>query len=54
MVHGLLKNAIYGGRVDDNQDYLKLDTYLSQYFNNDVFSQEGRSPLQKLCKAFGR
>ncbi|KAJ3360793.1 Cytoplasmic dynein 2 heavy chain 1 [Kappamyces sp. JEL0680] len=52
VVHGILKNAIYGGRVDDSQDYLKLETYLLQFFNSDVFSQEGRAPLQKICKAF--
>lgn len=45
-------NAIYGGRVDDHQDYLKLETYLKQYFNNDVFSIEGRAPMQKICKSF--
>ena len=45
-------NAIYGGRVDDYQDYQKLETYLKQYFNNEVFSIEGRVPTLKLCKGF--
>lgn len=47
-------NAIYGGRIDDPQDYLKLETYLKQYFNNDVVSIDGRAPLQKISKAFGK
>jgi dynein heavy chain 2, cytosolic len=34
VLKGLLANAIYGGRIDDQQDLLKLDTYLSQFLTN--------------------
>lgn len=37
VVHGLLKNAIYGGRIDDHQDFKKMETYLVQYFNHGDF-----------------
>ena len=35
-VIGLMENAIYGGRVDNNYDYKVLNVYLRQYFNPDV------------------
>jgi hypothetical protein len=34
ILHGLLENAIYGGRIDDIYDDLKLEAYLSMYFND--------------------
>ena len=34
VLHGLLENAIYGGRVDDETDALKLRTYLLSFFND--------------------
>lgn len=37
IVHGLLENAIYGGRVDNSFDMRILKTYLGQFFNGDVF-----------------
>ncbi|KAI8896032.1 dynein heavy chain and region D6 of dynein motor-domain-containing protein [Globomyces pollinis-pini] len=52
IIHGLLKDAIYGGRIDDHQDGLKLETYLTQYFNDDVLPLDGRNATQKLCKSF--
>lgn len=35
-VHGLLMDAVYGARIDDNQDAAILHTYLLQYFNNGI------------------
>ncbi|KAJ1341094.1 hypothetical protein BSLG_004296 [Batrachochytrium salamandrivorans] len=49
-LHGLLKSAIYGGRIDDHQDSLKLNTYLVQLFCDDVFTLDGKPPLRKICK----
>jgi dynein heavy chain 2 len=34
ILHGLIENAIYGGRIDDSYDNLKLQAYLSMYFND--------------------
>ncbi|KAJ3098912.1 Cytoplasmic dynein 2 heavy chain 1 [Phlyctochytrium planicorne] len=48
--HGLIENAIYGGRIDDLQDDLKLQTYLQLYFNDDVFAIGGRAATRKLAK----
>ncbi|KAJ3141233.1 Cytoplasmic dynein 2 heavy chain 1 [Geranomyces variabilis] len=50
ILHGLLENAIYGGRIDDVHDALKLKTYLAQFFNDDVFAVGGRSPGRKLAR----
>jgi dynein heavy chain 2 len=36
VVHGLLRDAVYGARIDDNQDALILQTYLLQFFNNGI------------------
>ncbi|XP_029458286.1 cytoplasmic dynein 2 heavy chain 1 [Rhinatrema bivittatum] len=35
-VHGLLENAIYGGRVDNYFDLRVLRSYLEQFFNSQV------------------
>ncbi|KAJ3116477.1 Cytoplasmic dynein 2 heavy chain 1 [Phlyctochytrium bullatum] len=48
--HGLMEQAIYGGRIDDLQDTHKLKTYLKLYFNDDVFSVGGKAPTRKLAK----
>ncbi|KAJ3022561.1 Cytoplasmic dynein 2 heavy chain 1 [Thoreauomyces humboldtii] len=50
VLHGLLENAIYGGRIDDVYDALKLRTYLAQFFNDDVFLVNGRTPTRKLAR----
>ncbi|KAJ3042257.1 Cytoplasmic dynein 2 heavy chain 1 [Rhizophlyctis rosea] len=50
VLHGLLENAIYGGRIDDVTDALKLRTYLLQMFNDDVLTVGGRAPTRKLVK----
>jgi dynein heavy chain 2 len=33
IVHGLLRDAIYGGRIDDPNDLKKMDTFLKQIFS---------------------
>ncbi|RKO94668.1 hypothetical protein BDK51DRAFT_21975 [Blyttiomyces helicus] len=48
VLHGLLENAIYGGRIDDAQDALKLKTYLVQYFNQDLPSSTDHANYVKL------
>lgn len=52
IIHGLFENAIYGGRIDDLQDILKLDTYLKNYFNDDILSSSGKMATRKLCSSF--
>eukprot|EP01105_Mastigella_eilhardi_P023120 TRINITY_DN578_c0_g1_i21.p1 TRINITY_DN578_c0_g1~~TRINITY_DN578_c0_g1_i21.p1 ORF type:complete len:3400 (+),score=883.23 TRINITY_DN578_c0_g1_i21:3362-13561(+) len=37
-VHGLLENAVYGGRVDNTFDFQVLQQYLRTYFNSDVLN----------------
>ena len=46
IVHGLLENAIYGGRIDNNFDMKVLKTYLKQFFSSDVF--QGTKKLSNL------
>lgn len=46
-VHGLLENAIYGGRVDNEYDTRILRTYLTQYFNSEMF---GKQPSKRLAR----
>ncbi|KAJ9505746.1 hypothetical protein QJQ45_029247, partial [Haematococcus lacustris] len=41
LLHGLLENAIYGGRVDNVFDVKVLRTYLRQYFNPQVVGAGG-------------
>jgi len=40
-LHGLLKNAIYGGKVDNPHDFTILRTYLEQFFCAEVVGQGG-------------
>ena len=47
-VHGLFKNAIYGGRIDNSFDIRILDSYLKEFFNSSVIT--GTS---SAVKAFG-
>ena len=37
-MHGLMENAIYGGRVDNTYDMRVLTSYLVQFFNSTVLS----------------
>ncbi|KAJ3088912.1 Cytoplasmic dynein 2 heavy chain 1 [Quaeritorhiza haematococci] len=50
VLHGLLENAVYGGRIDDRHDILKMKAFLSLYFNDEVFVINGRQPSRKLAK----
>jgi dynein heavy chain 2 len=50
ILHGLLENAVYGGRIDDKYDAQKLSCYLEAYFNDEVFLVNGRQPVRKLAK----
>lgn len=38
MLHGLMSDTIYGGRIDNAVDLRILNTYLQQYFNVDTIS----------------
>ena len=44
-MHGLMENAIYGGRVDNVFDMRVLTSYLLQYFDGSLLSgsAKGRS-----------
>ncbi|XP_019521077.1 PREDICTED: cytoplasmic dynein 2 heavy chain 1 [Hipposideros armiger] len=47
-VHGLLENAIYGGRIDNYFDLRVLQSYLKQFFNSsiiDVFNQRNKNSI---------
>lgn len=38
-VHGLLAQAVYGGRIDNTFDGRVLASYLAMYFNSDVVAE---------------
>ena len=42
-IHGLFKNAIYGGRIDNVYDLRILDSYLENIFNNEVIGGSNRN-----------
>jgi len=44
MVWGLMKYAIYGGRVDNDHDMRTVVTYLSTYFSDKVLQPTAASP----------
>eukprot|EP00727_Mastigamoeba_balamuthi_P008574 m51a1_g4339 putative cytoplasmic dynein 2 heavy chain 1 isoform x1 (4695) ;mRNA; f:164362-180818 len=45
-VHGLLENAVYGGRVDNSFDFAILQTYLRQFLCPELLSPSGpKRPL---------
>ncbi|CAI8045536.1 Cytoplasmic dynein 2 heavy chain 1 [Geodia barretti] len=50
-MHGLMENAIYGGRVDNTYDMRVLTSYLVQFFNSTVLSGHNMSPLRGGGKA---
>uniref|UniRef100_H2ZEZ5 Uncharacterized protein n=1 Tax=Ciona savignyi TaxID=51511 RepID=H2ZEZ5_CIOSA len=47
-MHGLMENAIYGGRVDNIFDMRVLTSYLTQYFDSDLLSASSRSRGKRL------
>ena len=47
-VHGLLENAIYGGRIDNYFDLRVLQSYLKQFFNSsiiDILNQRNKKSV---------
>ncbi|KAF4008811.1 hypothetical protein G4228_000485 [Cervus hanglu yarkandensis] len=47
-VHGLLENAIYGGRIDNYFDLRVLQSYLKQFFNSsiiDILNQRNKKSI---------
>jgi dynein heavy chain 2 len=47
-IHGLLENAIYGGRVDNDYDVRVLRAYLVLFFSNDVIGKEPKRFINKM------
>lgn len=43
-IHGILGNAIYGGRIDNAQDMKVLTCYLEFYFSNQM-AKDTSTPL---------
>lgn len=39
---GLCSEAVYGGRIDNAEDMHVLNSYLEQYFNDDILSMRWR------------
>lgn len=37
-LRGILENAIYGGKIDVDNDFVKLKTYLEFFFNDGNLS----------------
>ena len=50
---GLLKYAIYGGRIDDTQDIRVLVTYLRKFFYSDILSDHTTPAKRKLTVVAG-
>jgi dynein heavy chain 2 len=48
-IYGLLENAIYGGRVDNDFDLRVLRTYMSQLFKNQTL--KGQEALSNVLTA---
>ncbi|XP_044933442.1 cytoplasmic dynein 2 heavy chain 1 isoform X4 [Mustela putorius furo] len=51
-LHGLLENAIYGGRIDNYFDLRVLQSYLKQFFNSsitDVLNQRNKKSVFPYC-----
>ena len=42
-IHGLFRNAIYGGRIDNAYDLRILDSYLTTIFSSDVLAGSNRA-----------
>jgi len=42
-IHGLFKNAIYGGKVDNVYDLRIISSYLENFFNSSVLGGQNRS-----------
>eukprot|EP00736_Rhodelphis_marinus_P001173 Rmarinus@m.17616 len=49
-IHGLLENAIYGGRVDDKYDVRILRAYIEQFFAPDIISTSRSRASRRLAQ----
>ena len=45
-MHGLMENAIYGGRVDNTFDMRVLISYLEQCFNDTTITGQAATPTR--------
>ena len=45
MLHGLMLDTIYGGRIDNDVDRKLLDVYLLHFFNQNI--ENGKEPIYK-------
>ena len=45
-MHGLMENAIYGGRVDNTFDMRVLISYLEQCFNDTAITGQSATPTR--------
>lgn len=52
-MHGLMENAIYGGRVDNTFDVRVLYSYLEQVFNEFVITGQASTPTRGGVKKAG-
>jgi dynein heavy chain 2 len=50
VIRGLIHEAIYGGRIDVEQDYVCLKTFLEMFFKNDYYSVNDVAPKKKFNK----
>lgn len=48
MLHGLMLDTIYGGRIDNDVDRKLLDVYLHQFFNEEI--ENGKKPIYRNVK----
>ncbi|TPX45912.1 hypothetical protein SeLEV6574_g03556 [Synchytrium endobioticum] len=49
-IHGLLEQAVYGGRVDNTDDGRRLRVFLESIFNDENFKVGNRGPSRQLAK----
>lgn len=47
-LYGLMKFAVYGGRIDDDNDFRVLTTYLSKFFQRDMLSFGTSKPTKQI------
>ena len=52
-MHGLMENAIYGGRVDNTFDMRVLISYLEQCFNDTAITGQAATPTRTRKKILG-
>ena len=52
-MHGLMENAIYGGRVDNTFDMRVLISYLEQCFNDIAITGQAATPTKTGKKMLG-